>query len=432
MAQEESEEPVEPFVIPAGHDTTKYGYPSQRPIERVGGLEDDLARSFPKEGAIFPKISEPKLAIWKTELYQKTGIKLAISYQISTLFASSVIQGKDYAAAGFFLPEFQWDAFNRDKDFQGSLVMSFQDVHVYGNAAAPGLFFQNTGSLLAHDGVYINIDFYFSSLFWEQWFKKDRFVLRVGNIAAGNLMDFFRYADFRTSFQEPNLSFPIAIMPYSPPGFGASIKWWPINDSEFYVTALINDINSEIDNLDVHLFSTGDIYFGSEFGYNWKRLGSKGGELDHIHLNVWYADEPSKKQFPSTSGWGFKLAGEKQRGNWVGFANWAYNTASGGGFGFTALEQAVNFGLALNNPLQIKGELAAAYSWGKALKEGQCGAKPCSGQSQSDVELYWKILVFPDLWVTPGVQMVFNPSLFEGVETPGLVWVPSLRSRLFF
>ena len=71
-------------------------------------------------------------------------------------------------------------------------------------------------------------------------------------------------------------------------------------------------------------------------------------------------------------------------------------------------------------------------AFGKAFNNGQCGAKPCSGQSQSDLELYWKILVLPDLWVTPGLQMLFNPSLFEGVQTPGLVWVPTLRSRVFF
>ena len=420
-------------LLPIGHDTTEYGYPIYRPIERVGGLEDDISRSFPKEGAIFEKITEPKIAKWKTELYQKTGIKLALSYQLALLFASEVQQGKDYAAAGFFLPEFQWDLINRGKDYKGSLVVSFTDIHAYGSAVYPAFFFLNTGSLLAHDGIYTNINFNVGNLFWEQWFKKDRFVARVGNLSAINLIDFFRYADFRTSFQEPNLSFPFALMPYGPPGMGISLKWWPIDNSELYITTIVNDINSDVDNLDVHIFSTGDIFFGSEIGYNWKRLGAKGGELDHIHLNVFYGDAPSKKNFAATAsaGWGFKIAGEKQIGNWVGFTNYTYNNSSGGGFGFTGLEHAINLGLAYNNPLQIKGEIAAAYSWGKALDLGQCGAKPCSEQQQSDVELYWKILLLPDMFVTPGLQMVFNPSLFEGADTPGLVWVPTLRARIF-
>ena len=308
-------------------------------------------------------------------------------------------------------------------------------MHSYGNAAQPALFFLNTGSLLAHDGFYVDIGFTVGNLYWEQWLKKDRFVFRIGNISASALMDFFRYADFRTSFQEPSLSFPASVMPYGPPGFGASFKWWPIEKSEFYITTIVNDINSEIDNLNVtNIFETGEIFFGSEIGYNWKRLGSKGGELDHVHLNIFYGDEPSLKAFApvTASGWGFKIAGEKQKGNWVGFANWAYNTSKGGGFGFTALEHAVNVGLAYNNPFQIKGEIAAAYSWGKALDLGQCGAKPCSGQQQSDIEMYWKILVLPDMFVSPGLQMVFNPSLFPGADTPGLVWVPTLRSRIFF
>ena len=424
------------LLLPVGYDTTQYGYPETRPVERIGGPEDDLARSFPMEGAVFKKITVPRLAIWKTGLYKKTGIKLALSYQVAFLYASEVINSPNHAAGGFFLPEIEWDIFNRGKDFQGGLVVSFLDVHSYGNAAAPAFFFQNTGSLTAHDPFYVNnVDFSVGNLFWEQWFKKDRFVVRVGNISVPALIDFFRYADFRTSFHKANISFPVQAMPYGPPGMGISFKWWPIKDSELYVTAIANDINSEIENLNfTNIFNVGDIFFGSEIGYNWKRLGAKGGELDHIHLNIFYADVPSEKQFApvASAGWGFKIAGEKQHGNWVGFANWAYNSSKGGGFGLTALQHSVNLGIAYNNPWRIKGEIAVAYLWSKAFDDGRCGALPCTGQQQSDIEIYWKILVLPDLWVTPGVQMAFSPSLIDGVQTPGLLWVPSLRSRLFF
>ena len=57
-------------------------------------------------------------------------------------------------------------------------------------------------------------------------------------------------------------------------------------------------------------------------------------------------------------------------------------------------------GLAYNKPLGIQGEVAAALTWVRELDGGGCGLLPCNGDSQAGTELYWKILLTPDLWIT--------------------------------
>ena len=336
----------------------------------------------------------------------------------------------DYAAAGWFQVEFQWDMLNRGEDYEGGLVVSGNHIHSYGNAASPALFFVNTGSLLPHDGFYLDVGGVAGNIYWKQWFKRDRLWMRLGQQAPIQILDFFRYADFRTSFSGSTLSFPAGSIPFGPPGFGVSAKWWPVEGSELYVVGVVNDINSQIDEVDFSpIFDTGDVFAGAEIGYNWKRMGKKGGEMDHVHLTLFHGDEATEKLFPSEAGWGAKLAGEKQWGNVVGFANYTYNNSRGGGFGFTFYEHVVNVGMAVNKPLGIRGEIAGAFTWAKALDGGGCGLLPCNGDSQTAVEVYWKILLTPDLWITPGTQIHFDP-----VGNPGASFVslPTLKFRAFF
>ena len=177
------------------------------------------------------------------------------------------------------------------------------------------------------------------------------------------------------------------------------------------------------------IFETGDVFAGVEVGYNWKRMGSKGGEMDHLHLMLFHADEATRKDFPTEAGWGLKVAGEKQWGKWVSFANYVYNNSRGGGFGFTFYEHAVNAGVAYNKPLGIRGEIAGAVTWAQQLDGGGCGFIPCDGSDQYATELYWKILLAPDFWISPGLQLAITPVLNPDVS---VVAVPVLKFRLFF
>jgi hypothetical protein len=317
-------------------DEVLEGYPLERPMGKPGDPDLDFATSFPKRDSVIPEWMPKAIPQFKRDLYEKYHIKLAVSYQANLMAPSDVLFGEDYAAAGFFLFEVKWDFLNPGEDYQGGIVATVADVHPCGSAADPALTFAQIGSMIPADTFYIETNWIVGSLFWEQWLKKDLLVFRVGNLQPMNVLDFFRYADFRTSFSLNGLGFPLTSIPFAPPGLGLAVKWWDEKRGGLYVTGAVSDINSEVDELDWSTpFDAGDVFAGIEIGFNAKRMTESGGELDHVHLLFFYADEPSQKAFPSESGWGFKLAGEKQWGPWVAFANYTYNTAKGGGFGFT-------------------------------------------------------------------------------------------------
>jgi hypothetical protein len=262
---------------------------------------------------------------------------------------------------------------------------------------------------------------------WEQWFKRDRFVLRLGQQASVNVFDFFRFKDFRTSFSNSQLSAPVAIIPYGPPGPGLSLKWWPVESSELYVISTITDINAPAGDWDwSRLTEFGQVFAGVEIGTDWRR-GE--GDFDHAHLSLWYGDEVDTASFSSDSGWGFKLHGSKQWGSWVGFANYGYNNAYGGGFGFTNTRQALNTGFGYQKPLGIKGEVALALSWAEPLDRPDPVLEIQRDRNQYGIETYWKLLLTPDLWITPGAQLIVEPTFNPSTD---LVAIPQFKFRAFF
>jgi len=69
-----------------------------------------------------------------------------------------------------------------------------------------------------------------------------------------------------------------------------------------------------------------------------------------------------------------------------------------------------------------------AFTWGQELNDGQCGGIPCTGRNQWMMETYWKILVLPELWLTPGMQFHFNSA--DNLEA-NLIWLPMIKFRAF-
>lgn len=110
----------------------------------------------------------------------------------------------------------------------------------------------------------------------------------------------------------------------------------------------------------------------------------------------------------------------KQCGRLVGFANYTYNTAEGGGFGITAAEHSVSLGAVLLKPAGVGGEIGVGLAWARPIREVL--------DDQYGAEVYWRLLVTPDLWVTPGVQLLWDPMLNP---TTDFIAIPQIKFRLF-
>ena len=224
------------------------------------------------------------------------------------------------------------------------------------------------------------------------------------------------------AFNSAPLAAPATVQPFPGPGLAAAFELWPIEDSTLYFVGTINDMNFEIGHWTWDdAIREADFFYGLEVGHNWAR-GK--GDFDHLHVNVWYADKPAENPlpiFPSESGYGLKVAGEKQLGQFVAFGSYSYNTAKGGAFGATLARHLATAGAAFLRPFGMRGEIGLGYSW----------AQPFDGtfRSQHGVEGYWKLLLLPNLWLTPGVQWIHNPT-FNPEEDD--ILIGSLRFRLFF
>jgi hypothetical protein len=420
------------------------GYPEE---ERIVGtptdVDRDLNTAFPKRNSVFgDKISLSRKGYfqWKEDLYEKTGLKLAFAYNagyfhtsdVTTTFPLPSPDDDSWAAAGWLQIETKWTILNRGEDWQGAIVAGIDWRHEYGDIE-PAFFQFQTGSLWANEFLHVSWDPWFFPLYWEQWGKKDRFVFRVGSQVATQTLDFFRFKDGRTSFSNAQATVPSGTMPWPGPGFGAMFEWWPIEDSNLYVLGTINDMNAEPGEWSWdNAFEYGQFFYAIEVG---NHLGTFPRNFDHVHLTLYYADKRDTQAggdtfFPNKAGWGFKVAGEKQWGKIVGFANYSYNTAEGGHFGITLGRHGVNAGVARLMPFGIRGEAAVGATWMNPIQEFEGGVTGWSNaRDQFGIEAYWKILLTPDLWITPGGQFIWNPSYNLDRD---FIAVGSFKFRLFF
>jgi hypothetical protein len=408
--------------------------PPERGVSMPANVETDLERSFPRRDSVLPSIPPPRPYFeFKVGLYERIGLKVAFSYQMIALGASSakpagedLSQGRQTAWAGGLLIEAQWVLYQREKDYPGSVVASFDWRHTLQNTASPAFFSLDTGSAWLHDPYFLSWRPWFPILFYEQGFKKDIFVLRFGNLSPPQFLDFFRFKDPRTSFSGGPFTGAVFINPLAPPGFGVQFDLRPIQDNELYFTGLVHDQNARPEVYTWNEFFTkGDLYYGLEIGYFWRRAP---GDFDHLHVNVIYADAPAEPSpagaflgVGNEPGWVLKAHGSKQIDRWVVFGNYTYNTSQGGPFGLTVADHSALAGLAFLRPFHINGEWSLGAVWAKPINR--------TLRDQYGIETYWKILFAEDLWVTPNLQLIFNPT-YNTTKT--VLAVGGIKLRLFF
>lgn len=368
-----------------------------------------LERTLPKGDSLF-EVSLPEgLAEAKKNVSRRYGLKLGISYQSLYQRATESLTETDTAWGGWFVFEAAWTAVNRGEDWQGKFVVTVDGRHAINPSSntIPGLFMFDVGSLWATDAAFFDWNLYPAVFFWEQTVKKEEFAFRLGQQGALSVIDPFRFQDVRSAFTGSAATSPVGLIPVASSGLGISGKWWPFAESGLYVSAVVNDINAPSGEIDWSgLLDEGEVFAGGEVGYTWFR---EKNDFDHTHLTVWYADEVSTAPWPTESGWGIKVHGSKQWNHVVGFGDYGYNTVEGGGLGVTVIQQAVNLGVAQLRPLSVEGELALVASWAEPTDDDL--------RDQWGLEAYWKLLVFSNLWISPGVQYLVDPTFNTVIDS---------------
>jgi porin len=410
--------------------------------ELVEGLPGPAALYDPDQGqpqsllpeprnVLFPSLGLPfeaeRLA-FREHLYDQYGLTYALSYQQLTQYATQTAPGvrQDWAIGGWSAAGMTWTPLDRGGDYQGSLVVRGGWRGPIGNNPWPAPFGPaNLGSAWStYEFTSWKSRIEVEDLFWEQNIGPD-FSFRVGNQGPQTTINTFRFKDARTSFTASPLAFSETI-PYPAFGAGLSFRWRPIEGSGLYVNGVLNDMNGNPSqgSLNWSRLQVGQLFAGVEFGKQWRRAN---GEYDQLAVLVFHAGTRSilsPTTTPNEAGGGFKVLGEKQWGQVVGFANYTYNTARGGGISTTFSDNTAVAGAALVRPFGILGEVALAGMWSQPFRD----IFPGSGQrDQWGIETYWNLAVTPNMTMTPDIQLIFNPSFNPRAN---FVAVPGLKFRI--
>ena len=387
-----------------------------------------LDEIVPQPGAVFPYGLSDSWFDWKDDVFDRIGLKFGFSYQILAQSASETLPESTFDTAlgdwwGFLT---KWTLLNRGSENEGTLVFSMMERGAVGNNQVPSNFgIVDVGSLTTNV-EYTTWDFEIENLYWQQNLatEKSKFEFRIGNQVVTTLLNPFRYKDSRVSFTTGPWAFHPTV-PYPTFGFGAGFKWWPDKKSGFYVAGSLNDMNGDpnLQGFDWSTVSRGEFFYGVEVGSN--RTRSK-GDYDHWHFLVFYADERSTRfpdTLPNKAGGGFRIAGEKQWDRWVGFASYTYNTAEGGGVTGSLANHTATAGVAYRNLAGVRGEAAISLLYMNPIDE--IFADPV--RDQYGIETYWRISLTNNMWITPGVHFVFNPSLNLDDD---FVVIPQIKFRI--
>ena len=365
---------------------------------------------------------------FRQRLYDQYGLTYAFSYQQLNQYATQTLPGvrQNWAIGGWVAPSVTWTPLDRGGDYQGSLVVRPGWRGPIGDNPWPAPFGPaNLGSAWsAYEFTSWNDHFEIEDLFWEQRIGPT-FSFRIGNQGPQATINTFRFKDARTSFTASPLAFSETI-PYPAFGAGLSFRWRPIPGSGLLMNGVLNDMNGNPSqgSLNWSHLQIGQLFGGIEVGKQWRRAD---GEYDQLALDVFHAGTRSifnPNTTPNKVGGGFKILGEKQWDRIVGFAAYTYNTAQGGGISTTFSGNTSVAGVALLRPLGILGEAAVAGMWSLPFKN----IFPGSGQrAQYGMETYWNIAVTPNSTITPGIQLIFNPSFNPTVN---FIAVPDVKFRV--
>jgi hypothetical protein len=386
------------------------------------------------QGTVFPSVQFPwrdDLAEFRRSIYEKYGLTLGASYQQLFQWTSATARTANFdtALGGWAAVSTTWTLIDRGGDYQGTFVFRGAFRGSLGDNAVPAVFgLRDIGSLWSnYEWTSWNQGFRVEDLFWEQNMGS-QFSFRVGNQGPQAVFNFFRFKDARTGFTASPFAFNETI-PYPTFGLGASFRLRPlVTEPGVYVSGTLNDMNGDpaANGVDWSTFGKGQYFYGLELGKDWRR---DNGEFDHLHLDLFYADRRSTRNpdtTPNMAGGGFKLAGEKQIGRIVAFANYVYNTAQGGGISTTISRDTAVAGVAYLRPFDVQGEIAIGAMWSKSFANLVPGV---GARNQYGMETYWNIGVTPNSSLNSGIQFIFDPALNP---RSNFVAVPHVKFRVFF
>ncbi len=378
------------------------------PIEnRVGSANDvilQLNTGAQKRDALFKSgpiaVLHPPWQEFNNKLDEQIDLRLGLTYY--ALFQYTT-EGPDPrgASSGDFDFFGRWNVLKGENRDLGQVGFNLEHRHAYSDIA-PSDLNVSFGSIWRTTRGFTDTGFRFNELWWNHRFANDRVSLRIGTINQKHFYDLHSFKSQKRFFLSTSLSdSPTIAFPRN--GLGARLRVSPFE--ELHITAGIGDANGDrsvggFDTFfgDAEFFSALEISFTPTF----EDLGS-----GRYSVTLWHIDARSKAGIPSGHGVSAVFEQEVLPGI-VPFARYGYGNGAG-----LPVEHLAVLGVGCKRPFGADDDVAGvAASW----------ARPRGGnfRDQWGIEMFYRFQLTSAIQITPGFQVVFNPSLNPSKDVVGI------------
>ena len=344
---------------------------------------------------------------WRDDLKERTGINVGLAYTTLGQVATRG-EGPRDAWSGDFDLFGKWDLLRRDAD-TGSLGFLVEQRHRYGRIT-PSQLGTNIGALWGTTKGFNTEDFAIVQLWWEQFLFEDHVKLTAGKLDPANFYNGNRFQSQNTFFlnrafsENPARAFPDNSL-------GANLRLIPAAD--VYVSLGLHDTNGTKTTTGFGGLDIDDLFYAAEIGVMPTIEGLGGGRY---RFTYWYTG--GGKSTDGDSGGGFALSLEQDIGNGlIPFFRYGYQDRD-----LRDTKQIVSGGVGVVNPFgRADDVLGIGFAWGQPEDDRL--------RDQYVAEAFYRLQLTPKIQVTPGYQIIFDPSKNPDQDVVGVF---EFRVRVVF
>ncbi|MFQ5527753.1 MAG: carbohydrate porin [Thermoanaerobaculia bacterium] len=392
--QGDDEEPTEDAEQAPEEDLTEVG-PVEMKVANPNNVLQQLDESAGERAALFPygpiSFLYPPWQALNEKLDDEIGLRLGLTYYILFQYTTPGPDPRE-AASGDFDFFGRWKLIGEEGGNRGILGFNLEHRHKY-TSIPPSELNVGIGSIWRTTRGFTDSGFSFNELWWDQRLANDQVRIRFGTINPKHFYDLHRFKSQKRFFQSTPLSdSPTIDFPRN--GLGAVIRLSPLK--ELHIAAGINDANGD---RSVGGFDTffGDAEFFPALNVAYTPTFEGLGE-GRYSVTLWHIDARSNQGTPSGRGISALIEQEVIDGV-VPFVRYGYGDGAD-----LAVEHLVALGVGLDRPFGRKDDrFGVGGSW----------ARPSGGlgRDQWGFEAFYRFQVTPVFQVSPGAQLIVNPSL---------------------
>ncbi len=344
----------------------------------------------------------------KQDFYEATHIKLGLTLtHLSQWLSEAPLADDTWGSATDLDFLATWELVDRGEPTQGQLTFHLQGRWDYGTTGPETLGTESLGSLVGTANTFAPYSpaFLVRNLYWQQGSEEAGWAYRIGKITPDAMLATSAHISAHTTFLPTAAIGPFAnALPDS--GLGIAGAWY-IND-RLKLLGIISDANA--DRNDFGDIGEGDLYTAIELAV---KIAPRTPKAGYSKITLWHTDGtedglPANGQL-GPDGWGFFIKHEQELtadGRAIGILRY------GKSFDDSAFyEQQAGAHFLLYNPTgltQLQNDLlGVGYTWAQATESDP----DVDIRSESNLEIFYRFPIFPQVDMTLSYQSVFNPAL---------------------